>query len=156
MGLVVGILTIVATLIYLAYEFNKETPGCVTMVLVVVGAYVVPEFIFNAIARSDPNLGIGLQVAHHLILVFLVIRSMLPSQVEKDVCSAADFEKRLWDEVNAMPPPSEETLTQIKIRYKLPTLDRYKETTDKTALQYWRNGQFNELMRKHRYGLFEK
>lgn len=159
MSLVAEILTIIAGIIYIAYQAHKEHPGVLTLISVLcvmmfIGAYVIPQIIGYVILNVSRILGLVLIVLYIIAIIIGAIYwiFILP---EKTAREEAKESAEIWKEVNALPEPDQDTLLYYRDALGLPRYPVDNKTLNAAARDAWRRDQYNMRMKKkHRFVVY--
>lgn len=159
MEMVFGIITFLAGVIYVAYQYHKENPGVFTQIgtvlLIVFGPQAIAMFLITStdISLKAKEIVGGIAIAYIIILfIFWMIYIFDPGK--KFAMKDAKMTVDIINEVNALPPPTEEELTRIKVANKLSLDPALKEINDAAAKKLWWNYQYNKRMKERHYGMF--
>ena len=155
MSLAIGLLTVVAGVIYILWQAHKECPGFLTCTAVSVALYLSPLILIAILKEIDETAA----VIVGFILIFAIcglgFRWIVTS---KDTQLKLFKESQaIWDEVDALPLPDEETLRQVKLACKIPLLPENCKSFNDAAISKWRIMEYNKRYKqKHRFVYYDR
>lgn len=152
MGLVSAIFTIIAGLIYVSYQYHKDTAGgCLSIVLLwaailppwYIMANTLPEWIAVLnVKRGQPGLAVLVGIIGYGAIAawYAYVFYFGPKKWEVDELTKSSD---IWKEVMSLPEPSIDTLITYRAKLGLPTYPRDDKVKNKAALEAWRRDQYN-------------
>lgn len=159
MGIVFGLITGIAGVVYIIYQYHRENPGFLPSMLMVFLVMLGPPAIYGLTLESidflDPMYNVvgGLMVAHWILVTVIIVWATIDPK-NRIAKSESKMQIEIMNEINALPPPTEEELTAIKIANNLTLDPASKKYNDEAARKIWRQQQYNKRMKERHYGLF--
>lgn len=148
MGIVYGMLTVIAGAVYLLWQAHKEAPGlitgCIAMMLGVAAFLMIP-YGFILIIQY-----LNLDEEHLIVLAVLFVFAYMCFfvYIVRRLSNLDDGSAEIMVEVSHLPPPDAETLRRYKIANKIPLYPEDDETYNAAAYQAWWNDEYNKRLKK--------
>ena len=150
-----GLLTVLAGIIYIAWQYHKERPGGLTMILisvlaVFIAVVIIPYIITCVITDINLELGVVLFVAYIAGLISLFTYVIFIGR-DKWLRENVEEPTKIWEEVNALPDPGIEVLLSYRESLGLPKSPINNDFYNAAAMNAWRRNEFNKRVKeKHK------
>jgi len=149
--MVFSILIVVAGVVYIAYQYEKEAPGALGAIAVMLALGLIPlaamDSIVSYVASQDSQAAIIVAFIIGLIIVGLLwyFCCIAPKRYTKEVSKEYGD---IVSEIEKLPKPTAEELEAVKLRNHIPIVPPNYTPYNDAALSAWWREEFNKRMKE--------
>jgi len=159
MGLAAGIFLVVIGVAYILWQVHKEHTGLLTAILAVmvcftIYAYIIPKVLVWLSGIFGEDLRQLMQVIFftpYIIATAVIAYKLIFVWPDKWHEDSVRESAEIWEEVNRLPLPDEETIIAYKLANKIPLKPENCESYNDAAIHAWRVHEYNKRFKKRHW-----
>ena len=146
-----SILIVVAGVVYIAYQYERESPGALVAIAVMLAIVLIPlaamDSIVNYVSSQNSQAAVIVAFILGLIILGLLWYFMCIAPKRYKVEVSKEYAE-IVSEVEKLPKPTAEELEAVKLRHNIPIVPPNYTTYNDAALREWWKEEYNKRMKE--------